>query len=91
MMGCMITDGLQGDATAGRGIGAVRNGDHMLWTIVVGLVILWLLGLVSGHTADDVIHVSLFIAIIVMLIQIENDCSDYVSDHTRKRSLERRV
>ena len=63
----------------------------MLWTMAVVLVILWLLGFVSGYTVDHFIHIPLFFAIIAMLIQIEDDCSDYGSGHTRKRSLERRV
>ena len=42
----------------------------MLWTIGVVLVILWLLGLVSGYTMGGVIHVLLVIAIVVVLIQV---------------------
>ena len=63
----------------------------MLWTILVILLILWLLGFVSGYTVDYFIHIPLFFAIIAMLIQIEDDCSDYGSGHTKKRYLERRV
>lgn len=42
----------------------------MLWTIAVILIILWLLGLVSGYTIGGVIHVLLVIAIIVVLLNI---------------------
>jgi hypothetical protein len=42
----------------------------MLWTIFVVLVILWLLGLVSGYTIGGFIHVLLVIAIVVVLIRI---------------------
>jgi hypothetical protein len=42
----------------------------MLWTIFVILLILWLLGLVSGHTMGGVIHVLLVIAIIVLVIRL---------------------
>jgi hypothetical protein len=42
----------------------------MLWTIFVILVILWLLGLVSGHTIGGFIHILLVIAIVVVLIRI---------------------
>jgi hypothetical protein len=42
----------------------------MLWTIFVILVILWFLGLVSGHTIGGFIHVLLVIAIVVVLIRI---------------------
>ena len=42
----------------------------MLWTICVILLVLWLLGLLSGHTMGGVIHVLLVIAIVVVLIRI---------------------
>jgi hypothetical protein len=42
----------------------------MLWTIFVILVILWLLGLVSGYTIGGFIHILLVIAIVVVLIRI---------------------
>ncbi len=42
----------------------------MLWTIFVILLILWLLGLVSGHTIGGFIHILLIIAIVVVLIRI---------------------
>jgi hypothetical protein len=42
----------------------------MLWTIFVILVILWLLGLVSGYTIGGFIHVLLVIAIVVLLIRV---------------------
>ena len=42
----------------------------MLCTIFVILLILWLLGLVSGHTMGGVIHVLLVIAIIVLVIRL---------------------
>jgi len=49
----------------------------MLWTIAVTLILLWLLGPVAGYGTGYFIHVPLFLAIIVMLIKIEVDCSDY--------------
>jgi hypothetical protein len=42
----------------------------MLWTIAVVLVILWLLGLISGYTLGNFIHILLVIAIIVIVIQV---------------------
>jgi hypothetical protein len=42
----------------------------MLWTIFVILVILWLLGLVSGYTIGGFIHILLVLAIVVVLIRI---------------------
>jgi hypothetical protein len=42
----------------------------MLWTIVVILLVLWLLGLVSGTTVGGLVHLLLVIAIIVVLIRV---------------------
>jgi hypothetical protein len=42
----------------------------MLWTICVILLVLWLLGLVSGYTLGGVIHVLLVIAIIVIVVRL---------------------
>jgi hypothetical protein len=42
----------------------------MLWTIALILIILWALGLVSGYTLGNFIHVLLVIAIIVILVQV---------------------
>jgi len=42
----------------------------MLWTIVVILLILWLLGLISGYTMGGVIHILLIIAIIVLVVRL---------------------
>lgn len=42
----------------------------MLWTIFVILLVLWLLGLVSGYTLGNFIHILLVIAIVVLLIRL---------------------
>ncbi|MFA6131473.1 MAG: lmo0937 family membrane protein [Patescibacteria group bacterium] len=42
----------------------------MLWTIVVILIILWLLGLVTSYTLGGFIHVLFVVAIIVVLIRL---------------------
>ena len=42
----------------------------MLWTIALILIILWALGLVSGYTIGNFIHVLLVIAIIIVLVRI---------------------
>ena len=42
----------------------------MIWTIFVILVILWLLGLISGYTIGGFIHILLVIAIVVVLIRV---------------------
>jgi hypothetical protein len=42
----------------------------MLWTICVILLVLWLLGLVSGYTMGGVIHALLVIALVVVVVQL---------------------
>jgi len=42
----------------------------MLWTIAVVLLILWLLGFISGHVIGGFIHVLLVVAIVVVHIRI---------------------
>jgi Family of unknown function (DUF5670) len=42
----------------------------MLWTIVVVLVVLWLLGMVSSYTLGGFIHILLVLAVIVLLIRV---------------------
>jgi len=42
----------------------------MLWTIAVILIVLWLLGLVSGYTLGSFIHILLIIAIVVIVMGV---------------------
>jgi hypothetical protein len=42
----------------------------MLWTLFVILLILWLLGLVSGYTISGFIHILLVIALVVLVINL---------------------
>jgi len=42
----------------------------MLWTICVILLILWLLGLVSGYTIGGLVHVLLVIAVVVVVVRL---------------------
>jgi hypothetical protein len=42
----------------------------MLYTIAVVLLILWLLGLVTGTTISGFIHVLLVIAIVMVLVNV---------------------
>jgi tryptophan-rich sensory protein len=44
--------------------------NFMLYTIALVLVILWLLGLVTGTTMGGLIHILLVIAIIVVLLRV---------------------
>ena len=45
------------------------KGKAMLYTIAVVLLILWLLGFVSGYTIGAFIHVLLVIALVLVLVQ----------------------
>lgn len=47
-----------------------RRRTSMLWTIFVILLVLWLLGLVTGYTIGGFIHILLVIAIVVVLIRL---------------------
>lgn len=42
----------------------------MLWTIFVILLVLWLLGLVSGYTLSGFIHILLVLAVVVLVIRL---------------------
>jgi hypothetical protein len=42
----------------------------MLWTITIILVILWLLGLVSGYTLGGWVHLLLVLAVIVLIFNL---------------------
>ena len=57
--------GLEGAARFDR-----RRRDTVLWTIFVILLILWLLGLVSGYTIGGFIHILLVIAVVVLIIRL---------------------
>lgn len=47
-----------------------RKARLMLWTIFVILLILWLLGLVSGYTLSGFIHILLVIAVVILIINL---------------------
>jgi hypothetical protein len=42
----------------------------MLWTIVVILLVLWLLGLVTSYTLGGFIHLLLVLAVIIIVINL---------------------
>jgi Family of unknown function (DUF5670) len=42
----------------------------MLWTIFIILLVLWLLGLISGYTLGGFIHILLVIAVVVLIIRL---------------------
>jgi uncharacterized membrane protein YjdF len=50
--------------------GARRRQGTMLETIAVILIVLWLLGMVSGYTLGNFIYVLLVIAIVLFLVRL---------------------
>jgi uncharacterized membrane protein YtjA (UPF0391 family) len=42
----------------------------MLWTILVILLVLWLLGMVTSYTMGGVIHILLVVAVIILVVQL---------------------
>jgi hypothetical protein len=42
----------------------------MLWTLIIILVVLWLLGFVVVHVTGPLIHLLLVIALIVLIYQL---------------------
>ncbi len=60
-------------ATAERGTKQKKPNSEdsfMLWTIFVILLVLWLLGLVSGYTLGGFIYILLVLAIVVLIINL---------------------
>ena len=49
----------------------------MLWSISVVLIILWMLGLVTGYETDLFIHGLYAIAIVLLLISINREVNIY--------------
>jgi hypothetical protein len=42
----------------------------MLWTLVVILLVLWLLGLVTSYTMGGFLHILLVLAVIIIVINL---------------------
>jgi uncharacterized membrane protein YjdF len=56
--------------TTARICGDGRVEDRMLETIAIILIVLWLLGMVSGYTLGNFIYVLLVIAIVLFLVRL---------------------
>ena len=54
----------------GQEIEHIWENADMLYTIVVVMIILWLLGLVTSYTMGGLIHILLVIALIVVVVQL---------------------
>ena len=50
--------------------GAAPKEKNMLETIAIILIVLWLLGMVSGYTLGNFIYVLLVIAIVLFLVRV---------------------
>ncbi len=42
----------------------------MLWTVMVVLLVLWLLGMVSSYTAGGLIQILLVVAVVVLILRL---------------------
>lgn len=42
----------------------------MLWTILVILLVLWLLGMVSSYTMGGLIHILLVVAVVILIVRL---------------------
>lgn len=42
----------------------------MIWTIIIILLVLWLVGLISGATMGGFLHILLVIAIVVFIVDL---------------------
>jgi hypothetical protein len=46
-----------------------KEGIYMLWTIIVIILVLWLLGFI-GHVGGGLIHLLLVVAAIILILQL---------------------
>jgi hypothetical protein len=50
--------------------GLLAGGNEMLWTITVILLVLWLLGVVSGYTLGNWIYMLLVLAVVLAIFNL---------------------
>jgi hypothetical protein len=48
----------------------VKEPEEMLWTLVVILLVLWMLGLATAYTLGGLIHILLVVALVVLILRI---------------------
>ena len=58
------------NAPAGSGSKTKAKEEHMLYTIAVVMLVLWLLGLVSGYAIGGLIHILLVVAVVMVLLRV---------------------
>jgi len=61
---------LAGQAPCARPLLILGRAPRMLWTILVILLALWLLGIVAAYTLGGFIHILLVVAIVMVLIRL---------------------
>jgi hypothetical protein len=49
---------------------SVKEANPMLWTIIVILAVLWLLGALGAYTIGPIIHALLVIALVLFVVQL---------------------
>jgi len=47
-----------------------KNGKNMLWTLIVLLCILWLLGFLTSYTLGGFIHILLVVALVIFVFNL---------------------
>jgi Family of unknown function (DUF5670) len=50
--------------------GKQKRSVVMLWTLVVILMVLWLLGITTSYTAGGFIHILLLVALVIVVIRL---------------------
>jgi predicted nucleic acid-binding Zn ribbon protein len=48
----------------------IERNVTMIWTIVVILLLLWLLGMITSYTVGGLVHILLVVALIVVLVRL---------------------
>jgi predicted ferric reductase len=51
-------------------MGSQKEVTIMLWTMFVVLIVMWLLGMVTGYSAGGIIHILLVLAVISLALQL---------------------
>jgi len=71
-----LADGRRESAPAGHE-SAIGEENLMLWTVVVTLITLWLLGLVTDFTMGSFIHILFAMAVVLVLVSINQEVALY--------------
>jgi len=69
----------------------VRKEDGMLWTIAVVLIIVWMLGLVTGYPTGVFIHGLYAVAVVLLVVSINREVNIYrgLRNMMRSRNMRR--